>query len=986
MPLAKQIVNLSLTNGIDTKTDTKLVKGPSLLELENAVFTKHGSLNKRYGYETLSKTIEGGAELSEGEAIGIYNEELNMYTGSEFYSYAPSTDTWVDKGNVVSTIVTDTPIVKNDYDQSTPVVDVNGNIACYAWEDSRGGVRYSVIDIQTNTVYIYDTELNSLGAKPKVTAFDNYLIIWYTLAADTSLNFQYIPITEPSTISAKQIFTNDMAAADNHDEVVNGDLVFVTYNDDTATTSIRTMDSDFIISAVTVISDNSDDSLDIVADASQNVWITYNNGASVEVAVYNYMLAVVLAPTTIQAIAAAQAVGCVRGDTISIWYSIADAVDTENHLTRFNTCTIGGTVGTAADFLRSVYIASEPFEYNDKCYINLLHESEFQATYFTASEDGDIVAKMSYGTSGTYPTNLRVTKVPQIATSKYLFTHEEKTSLETEDSELFTRKGVYTSELDFSNENKFQNAQLGQLHIVGGILQSYDGVSVTEHNFHLYPENITTATASTGGSMSDGTYSYKVCYEWTDNLGQIHRSTTSVPISITISGGTSTQTVTLTVPTLRITEKKNNRSPVRIVVYRTEDSGAIYYRASSITSPVLNNVTVDTLDFIDTSSDATILSNDRIYTTGGVLDNAAPPSCSLIATYKNRVFISGLPDPLEFWYSKARVSGEPAEFTPFFKKRVDSFGGDITAVAVLDSNFLLFKKQAIFLVAGDGPNALGGGVDYGDPQLITTDAGCENPNSIVRTPDGIMFKSSKGIYIINRGLQAQYIGDRVEAFNDLTISASALVPDTNQVRFTTEEGTTLMYDYYFNQWGVFTNQPAEDCEIWDGRFVYLRSDGEVWKENNQFTDDNLSIPMKISTNWMSFAGLQGFQRIYRMIFLGDYKTAHKLKVSIGYDFNPNYEQFATIDVADIYPVSAYGDDSPYGSDGTSFGYGGSYPVYEFKTHMTKQKCTSVRFSFEDSETHLDEFGEAFNMANLALEVGVKPTLRKYSKGNSYATS
>lgn len=986
MVLAKQTINVSLTNGIDTKTDAKLVQGPNLLELENAVFTKYGALNKRFGYETLSKNIEGGGELDQSEALGIFDKELNQYTGSRFYSYAPSTDTWIDKGGVVSAIVRDTPIVKNDYDQSNVSLDVNANIACYAWEDSRGGTRYSVIDIQTNTVYAYDIEIAKTTRKPKVVAFDQYLFIFYSNTSDNSLRYQYIPIVQPSTISSAQLFSSDLNAVDNHDEVVNGDKIFVTYYDDTNTTSIRTLDSSFVISAVTIVPDSSQDSLSITSDVDQNVWVVLNDGADLKVAVYNFILAQVLASTVIESVANYQGWGCVKDGVITIWYSQADAVNTQNHLTRINTCTIGGTVGVASDFLRSVYIASEPFVYNEKCYINLIHESEFQSTYFTASEDGNIIAKMSYGTGGVHSDNKKVTKVPQISHSNYIFSHQEKTSLETDSGELFTRSGIYASELDFSSENKFQNAELGQLHIVGGILQSYDGVSVTEHNFNLYPEGITFSTASTGGSMSDGTYSYQVCYEWTDNLGQIHRSSPSLPLQVILSAGTATQAVQLTVPSLRLTEKKDNRAPVRVVVYRTESNGNLYYRVSSISSPTLNFTTVDTISFTDILDDPDIISNDTIYTTGGVLENTAPPSCSLIATYKNRAIVSGLPDRLEFWYSKQRVKGVPVNFSQFLSKRVDAFGGDITAVAVLDSNFLIFKKQAIFLFAGDGPNDLGGGVDYGDPQLITTDAGCETPNSIVITPNGIMFKSTKGIYIITRGLEARYIGDRVEDYNNLTISSSRLVPDTNQVRFTSEEGTTLMYDYFFDQWGVFTNQPAKDSEIWQNRFVYLRSDGEVWKENNTFTDKNLSIPLKITTNWMSLSGVQGFQRIYRMIFLGDYKTAHKLQVAIGYDFNPNFEQFATIDVADVYPVTTYGQNSPYGSDGTSFGYGGAYPIYEFKTHMTKQKCTSVRFQFQDSETHLETFGEAFNMCNIALELGIKGTLRKYSKGNSFATS
>jgi hypothetical protein len=123
-----------------------------------------------------------------------------------------------------------------------------------------------------------------------------------------------------------------------------------------------------------------------------------------------------------------------------------------------------------------------------------------------------------------------------------------------------------------------------------------------------------------------------------------------------------------------------------------------------------------------------------------------------------------------------------------------------------------------------------------------------------------------------------------------------------------------------------------------------------------------------------------------MIFLGDYKSSHKMEVAIGYDFNPNFEQFGTVNVDTIYNITAYGEDSPYGTDSSTFGYGGAYPLYEFKTHMTKQKCTSLRFRFQDSETQETTFGESFSLVNVALEVGIKPTLRKYATINSFGTS
>jgi len=987
MPLMRQTVNVSMTSGINTKKDEKLVTPAELLELENAVFTKAGALNKRFGYETLPKTITGGGEIEAGEAIGIYNDELNLYTGKKMYSYGKTNRSWVEKGNVVSVIAKDAPIIKNGYDQNNVSCDSLGNITCYAWEDDRGGVRFSVIDQQFGTVYVFDKQLSVDASAPKVTKLGDFLVIWYTEAGDTSLRYQYVSKNTPSDIAGPFIFTNDMNASNNYDVVLVGDRQFVAYHDDTSTVSVRTITDGFVISAPTFIPQNATNALFITTDENQNVWISFSNASDeIAVTVYNFLLAELLPVTVIETIAdVVNMTGCVVGNQMQLWYTISNA-ETQDYLIQTSTIDITGSFSVLGVFKRSVGLASKVFIFNDLCYVNVVHVSQFQSTYFTVSNEGNIVAKMSYGTSGDHSGNSLLTEVPQIGPSTFLFGHQEKTSIDTEDSEIFSTFGIFATSLDFSSENKFQNAQLGQLHIVGGILQSYDGVSVTEHNFHLFPEGSTFTAQAAGGSLSDGTRSYQICYEWTDNLGQIHRSAPSIAEQLVLSGGGASQSVDITIPTLRLTAKRDNRAPVRLVVYRTTADGTNYYRVTSIIAPLLNDTDVDSLNFTDTLSDETIITNDLLYTTGGIFENTAPPSSSLVVTYKNRVFLAGLPDQLTYAYSKEREAGLPVEFVSEFGDRVDAEGGPITALAVLDSNLLLFKSQAVFFISGDGPNSAGGGSDYGDAQLITTDAGCVDPNSVEQTPDGIMFKSSKGIYIINRSLQVQYIGDRVEGFNGLTISSGASVPDTNQIRYVTEEGTTLMYDYYFNQWGTFTNQPAEDSDVWDGRFVYLRSDGQVWKENDSFTDGNLPISMKITTGWISMAQMQGFQRIYRMIFLGDYKSDHKMEVAIGYDFNPNFSQFATIDIGDVYNIQAYGDTSPYGSDDSSFGYGGGYPLYEFKTHMTQQKCTSLRFRFQDSQTHLNTFGEGYSLSNIALEVGVKKTLRKYSAVNNFGTS
>ena len=993
MPLQKQIVPINFSGGVDTKSDSKTVIPGKLLALENGVFKKGNRIDKRNGYDVLGLNIVGSSsEIEEGSALSVYNDELNLFTGTKLYTFAESLDSYIDKGRVTSVTTANTPILINSYEQKNVSMATNNGITVYAWEDSRGGTRYSVFDQTTGSAIVSDQVLAASSTRPRVVAFGQSLICFYSVASNTSVRYKAISTVLPSTLGAEATITTDMNATPHYDVVRIGDKLFFIHFDDTTTVTIRTIDEDLIISGATVISESGAGGVAVIGDDSDQAWFIWHTGSNMRVAVYNYIMGSVLAPTTLEATASTirNITGFVLGTTLTAFYEV-NAASTFNQLIRTNTMTIAGTAGTASVFKRSVGLASKAFENNGTWYVATIHQSTLQPTYFVIDQAGTIVAKVNALSAGNLVDNATLTEVPEVSTGTRLLACGYRTAIQSENNTIFALIGVGANELRFSSDKTYLNAQLGELHIVGGILQAYDGISVVEHGFHLFPEGVTTGTTTTGGSMAAGTYQVKVCYEWTDNLGQIHRSAPSIAVSQVIPAGTSTNTLTVTIPTLRLTAKTGSRANVRLVVYGTTAGGTLFYRLTSITSPTYNDMTVDTVTFTRTAADASILSNDLLYTTGGVLENIPSPSCSLITTYKNRVFLSGLDDKLAFWYSKEKIQNAPVEFSDFFIGRVDPFGGDITALGTLDNYVIIFKKSAIFAFAGNGPNDTGAQNDYNPPQLITTDVGCDNPNTVVITPDGLMFKSTKGIYLLDRGLGVSYVGADVELYNDKTITSSKLLSDKNEVRFTTDDDTCLVYNYFFKdergigQWSTFTNHTAEDAEIWQNQFVFLKPSGQVWVENlNSYNDNGSPIVLSLTTAWMSLAGLQGFERVYRMIVLGEYKSPHKLQVEIGYDFNPTFTQSALIELSDIYTITNYGEDSPYGA-GTP--YGGEYPLYQFKTHMTKQKCQSVRFKLSDNQYAIvGEYGEGFNITNLALEVGVKGTLRKFATKNSFSTS
>jgi hypothetical protein len=479
------------------------------------------------------------------------------------------------------------------------------------------------------------------------------------------------------------------------------------------------------------------------------------------------------------------------------------------------------------------------------------------------------------------------------------------------------------------------------------------------------------------GSLGTGLYTYKAVYEWTDNLGRVVRSTTSEPQEITFASGTTNAT-SVRVPTLRLTNKESTRSPVRIVLYRTEANGSVLYRLTPLSSPLFNDTTIDYVSYTDTLADGYLTSRERIYTDGDVLDTDAPPHSTAIATYRNRVWLAGLENPQQLWYSQQLVEGEAVGFSQYFTAQTDFRGGRITALQPLDDALVIFKENAVFRISGEGPNNTGGGSFYDDPQLITTDVGCTNPNSIATTPEGLVFQSAKGIMLLDRSYGVSYIGAPVERYNALTITSTTVVPDQNIIVFTTSTDPALVYDYYFQQWSTFTNHFAVDSILWRRNFVYLRSDGFAFSQTaREYTDNGTHIPLKLRTGYIKLSQLQGFQRVKGAAILGEFKGTHKLLVRAHYDYNDTFTDSYVVEPAEVFASNLWGSGYTWGSDDV---WGGRYSPYHFVIPtLTQQKCQSIAFSIQDTQESSPN--EGYSITGLTLEVGTKRGLNKVPYAN-----
>lgn len=445
-------------------------------------------------------------------------------------------------------------------------------------------------------------------------------------------------------------------------------------------------------------------------------------------------------------------------------------------------------------------------------------------------------------------------------------------------------------------------------------------------------------------------------------------------------------TAILNVPTLRLTYKLTP-NPVRIVGYRWSTAQQIYYQFTSVTSPVVNNTAVDSVEITDDNSDAEILGQTPLYTNGGVLENIAAPASIDSALFSNRLFLIDAEDQNLLWFSKQVIQSVPVEMsdllTIYIAPTTGAQGstGPMTALGAMDDKLIVFKRDAIYYINGSGPDNTGANNNFSDPVFITATVGSDNPNSVVLTPNGTMFQSDKGIWMLGRDLQTTYIGAAVEQYNNNRVVSAEAIPATNEVRFILDNNVTLMYDYFYGQWSTHTNKYAISGTLYQSMHTYLNSFGQVFQEvPGTYVDGATPVLMSLTTSWMNIAGLQGYERFYFANLLGTYYSPFKLNFQLAYDYNSSNTQ-AVIVTPDNYSPP-YGGEAVWGSGGP---WGGPGNVFSARVFPTKQKCQSFQVTINevyDASLGVAP-GQGLSLSGLALVVGMKKGYRTQKASRSF---
>lgn len=474
------------------------------------------------------------------------------------------------------------------------------------------------------------------------------------------------------------------------------------------------------------------------------------------------------------------------------------------------------------------------------------------------------------------------------------------------------------------------------LTIIPGALTSYfDGQSVCELGFIEAPYILSAVDVTGEGTIVDvGEYLYTAVWEYYDATGLLHYSQPS-PIFKHEVESESVAYVKLTILTDRIgrraSELDGERRPVRLVVYRTKaNRSGPFYRLMSPTieqitgEPRYNDYVVNqrylaAIEFWDDVDDSEIDFREYgffPFDANGVVDgrlNSDPPPPSRFAlSHKSRVWLVSGDNPREVWFSQLMENG----FAPMFSKVNRFYLSDTTeeivALAPLADRVLIFTRNRIYAIDGDGPDNRGNGIPFREPYPFSLAVGCTSRKSVVVTNEGVAFLYSpvtrlgfdveaQALYLVTQDLQVkrisgpaqQTLADYPDVRWSLHMPARGWVLwglDRSYYDDQPKEAITLLWSYWTGAWVVWRTAEyrSASATVWRGDLVtsmttdmfdYLYPRGCVYLEGG-YSDPVFYPPdaedpvpqwitMKLITPWLHPGAIASYSRTRRVQVFGE---------------------------------------------------------------------------------------------------------------------
>jgi hypothetical protein len=977
MTLEKALVPIPFTGAFDQKTSDKLIGNGKFLILQNAVRKKGGLFEKRQGFTALGKsytsleivgsgstTTKVSGTISHGLALSSFADQPVIFDGFNLYSYSPAAAKWRGAGFAPTCSLTTRPVARDGTNKTAADFAVNGTYSMAVWTNESIPV-WAVYDDTTGACLSGVQGLGTIGAtSPRVVAVTSgFCAVW---TSGSVLYWAFVDLTDPTVLVSTGSGTPSLPPDTSRFLDVcswTGTQVAFAYRAFAGTFNTvwgRLDKTGVLVSGFSGVEQAV--CIGVAADQPNNrlyVYIGPTGANDMQARVVNGTTAASISTTTFGTRQGAggyrnvAAINTAATNVLQVFseefgYTVTTNPYMGGSYVHSQTLYYDGSWHAANEtYTFQVGMVSKAYFDGVHSYVVVTHDTQLQPSYFLLRDDNKIVTRFASNSAGgfwkrtTFNTSLPtwsgfiqagLSSLVVDSTGAFATILQERvqtTLLGPEPpQETYTLYDLQRYGLKVATATNYTTASLnGLTYVAAGQVRVFDGVNIREAGTHYFPEQVTLTDAGVG-AMSAGTYTVRATYEWWDSQGNRHESAPSTPVSCTIA---VSHNLSVTVPLLSLGEN--------VVAYNT-----VIWMAPAGTADVFYRLPPPPAGVI---SKAASPYAEVLYTTGGVLENIAPPHANVVHAYKNRIWLGGL-EGNQLAFSKEAEAEVGLGFPDSFRIQISDEGGAVTAFATLDSNLIVFKKDRIFYLYGEGPNASGLQWDYPEPIRVQTELGTIYPNSIAEIDRGVIFKSAKGWCILSRDLKVSFLGAPAEDFASLVPTSTTVIGDRDEVRVTHSNGSCIVYNTYFDQWMEHTNYTATGGAYIGTAFYHLKSDGTVNVENAAYTDNGTKIDMAIETTWLSMSQLQGFQRVYKMFLLGDFVDDFHCTLSIAYDFNNTYTQVTNFSTVGKFTV----------------------PTFQLRLQPKTQKCQAIKLKIETIDD-IGAGGANFKPTALSLEIGRK---------------
>lgn len=979
MALSKQVIDFPLGTGLDSGTDPKVFSAPRFSVLENATVSKiTRSLQKRNGFNSIARdqysVISGGVTvqtaLPAAENVFTHSDELVARSSSfGLFGYSATANQWASVGyqtswepSLLSVVprLTSTLTDQNTYHGNAVKL---GNQVLLAVKSQDGSITHQVVDTSTGTRLLCPTGLGGAAfpSLPGLCVLNNKFQCYYGETAVLGVRRVEIdPNNVEGTIGAASTGggATGYAISDQNfgfDSWSQGAVYAFRNTGGSLVVGLINADGTFGPS-VTPVADastvgaRSPIAVAVSPDATRFMVLYFRGGGSLRggVVMLDQHLATIASGDLDTVARNPRQVTCcwdLDGTRVVCAWEIDGF-----QIIGASRNSAGAAVDAPAVRLRHSQLCSTLFRVNGEMYFHTLLRSPIPGG--TSIQKSVYLWRMSQPDATLLTPELCGWVLPNIALppdtlgqqwlSKPLHIGNEvlfcgirfSTNNDPQNEATaitYNLCPLAANTASFNNATHLSGMQLGHYTSFGSAARNTALIPTrTVNGFVVFPEGVTAAGAAGGGLTALGVYSYRVYYEKILGNRQRSQSTTAAVINITLAAGQNT--VNLTIPSLA-----HRSHDEYVVVYRTLANGSVFYRHPV---RVPNSTAADTLAFSDGTSDAAISVNEIDPYAAGELDNVALPATKSVWSALNRLWAIRAENPKIVLFSKLTDQDFAVEWNEVLQTE---FPEDVNALGFLTNQVLAFADRSIYSITGQGPDNLGIG-SFSPPFLVSSNLGCINPKTLVEMPLGHVFLSHKGFYLLTRNLETRFIGRPVAAYEGLSFTGAQDFTAENQVRFTSSQGTTLVWDYEQDLWSTWTGLAADDSTVWQNKQVLVAPNVEIKAEHAGWRDNGTPVLMRWETGWMKFGSLQNFGRLYRTYVSGEEKTGTLFSLQAGFDYKDEYSPSNTYSSQDL-------------------------PTVELRTR--KQKSNAFRFLF--SELVPSGTGQGIEFTGLSFELGVRNT-------------